>query len=76
MGLFSEIDMIYHSGANIADSLGRAFAKTIKPFNYGDGKGKIPNYSGCVLYALSKEIDSVAKESYRQMLKERWDSTM
>jgi hypothetical protein len=71
LGLFSEVDMIYHSGANIADSLGRVFAKTIRPFDYGDGKGKVPNYSRCVLYALSREIDSVAKESYRQMLKER-----
>lgn len=71
LGLFTEVDMIYHAVVNIADSLGRDFAKTIKPFEYGDGKGLVPIYSRCFLYALSKEIDSVAKVSYREMLKER-----
>lgn len=70
LGLFSEVDMIFHLTASIADSLGKSYSKTIKPFTYGDGQGKVPNFSGCVLYALSKEVDSFAKESYKQALKD------
>ena len=39
------------------------------PFDYGDGKGKIPNLSECYLYALSKEIEAIAKKKYRISLK-------
>ena len=71
LGLFSEVDVMFHSNANIADSLGRLYSKSIKPFEYGDGKGKVPNYSRCVLYALSNTVDSLAKESYKQLLREK-----
>lgn len=70
LGLFSEVDMIFHSTANIADSLGCVYSRKIKPFTYGDGQGKIPNFSRCVLYAFSNEVDSFAKESYKQTLKD------
>jgi hypothetical protein len=71
LGLFSEVDMIFHSTANTADSIGREYSKKIEPFTYGDGKGKNPTFSRCVLYALSREVDSLAKESYKQSLKEK-----
>jgi hypothetical protein len=71
LGLFSEVDMIFHSTANVADSLGRAYSQKIKPFTYGDGQGKIPNFSRCVLYVLSNEVDSLAKESYRKSLNDK-----
>jgi hypothetical protein len=69
LGLFSETEIIFHSTAKFADTLGRAYSHKIVPFEYGDGKGKIPNLSECYLYSLSNEIDSIAKVSYRKSLK-------
>lgn len=68
LGLFTEGDLISHFKVNEADSLGRIYSTRIKPFTYGDGQGKIPNFSRCMLFAFSNEIDSIAKESYKQML--------
>ena len=69
LGLFSETEIIFHSAAKYADTLGRAYSHKIVPFDYGDGKGKIPNLSECYLYALSKEIEAIAKKKYRISLK-------
>lgn len=68
LGLFSEGDLISHYKVNEADSLGRVFSKRIKPFTYGDGEGKMPNFSSCMYFVLGHEVDSLAKESYRQTL--------
>lgn len=69
LGLFTEVEMLFHSTVSIADSIGRIHAKKIIPFTYGDGNKKIPIFSECVRYALSKEIDSLAKEKYKQYLR-------
>ena len=69
LGLFSEVEIIFHSTAKFADTLGRTYSHKIVPFEYGDGKGKIPNLSECYLYSLSNEIDSIAKVSFRNSLK-------
>lgn len=68
LGLFTEGDLISHFKVKEPDSLGRIYSSRIKPFTYGDGQGKVPNFSRCMLFAFSIEIDSIAKESYRQML--------
>jgi len=68
LGLFTEGDLMSHFKVKEADSLGRIFSSRIKPFTYGDGQGKVPYFSRCILFALSKEVDSIAKESYKQML--------
>ena len=69
LGLFSETEVIFQSTANFADSLGRIYSHKIEPFDYGDGKGKTPNLSACLLYAFSNEIDSLAKINYKQLQK-------
>ncbi len=66
LGLFTEGDLISHFKVNEADSLGRMYSNRIKPFNYGDGRGKVPNFSRCMGFALSSEIDSIARASYKQ----------
>ncbi len=71
LGLFTEGDLISHHKVNEASNLGKLYAQKIEPFNYGDGKGKIPNFSRCFLYALSKEVDSIAKKNYWIMLKQK-----
>lgn len=71
LGLFTEGDLISHFKVNEADSLGRIYSGRIKPFTYGDGQGKVPNFSRCVVFAFSNEIDSIARESYKQMLKSK-----
>jgi hypothetical protein len=68
LGLFTEGDLISHFRVNEADSLGRVYAKRIKTFTYGDGRGKVPNFSGCMHFAFSNEVDSIAKRSYMQTL--------
>lgn len=71
LGLFTEVEMLFHSTVNIADSIGRIHAKKIIPFTYGDGNKKIPIFSECVRYALSNEIDKLAKEKYKQYLRSK-----
>ena len=71
LGLFSEAEVIFHSTANFADSLGRIYSHKIEPFDYGDGKGKTPNLSACLIYAFSDEIDSIAKINYKKLLKSK-----
>lgn len=70
LGLFTEGDLISHFKVNEADSLGQVYSRKIKPFTYGDGEGKVPNFSRCMLFALGNEIDSIAKASYKQTLKD------
>ena len=60
LGLFTEVEMLFHSTVSIADSIGRIHAKKIIPFTYGDGKKKIPIFSECVRYALSKRTTAYA----------------
>jgi len=71
LGLFTETELIFHTSANFADSLGRIYSHKIEPFDYGDGKGKTPNLSACLNYAFSNEIDSIAKIKYRKLLKSK-----
>jgi hypothetical protein len=68
LGLFSENEIIFHSVSNFADSIGREFSRNIKPFDYGDGQGLMPNYSGCYLFSLSEKIDSLAIIKYNNYL--------
>lgn len=68
LGLFTEGDLISHFRVNEADSIGQIYSSLINPFTYGDGQGKVPNFSRCMLFAFSNEIDSIAKESYKQTL--------
>jgi hypothetical protein len=68
-GLFSEIETISYFKVKEADSLGRVFSNRIKPINYEDAGYKKPIISGCIHLGLSKEVDSHAKKSYKQTLK-------
>jgi hypothetical protein len=67
LGLFTEGDLISHFKVKEADSLGKVFSNRIELFNYGDGKGKKPIFTSCFYYSLSKEVDSLAKISYRKI---------
>lgn len=69
LGLFTEADLISHVKVNEADSLGRIYAKKIPLFTYGDGAGKLPGFSRCMVFTLSKEVDSIAKATYRRYVK-------
>jgi hypothetical protein len=71
LGLFSEGDLISHFRVNEADSIGRTYSNKIEPFNYGDGLGKKPVFSRCMVYALSAEVEKLARESYKQTMKSR-----
>jgi len=69
LGLFTEVEVISHQKVKEADSIGRKFSHNIKTLNYEDAGNKKPITSRCIYYSLSKEVDSLAKDSYRRT---RW----
>lgn len=66
LGLFTEVEVISHQKVKEADSIGRKFSLKIKTLNYEDASNKKPIISRCIYYSLGKEVDSLAKESYRR----------
>ena len=69
LGLFTEAEVISHQRVKEADSVGRVYSRTIKPLNYVDAGDKKPYVSRCIYFALGREVDSLAKESYKRTLK-------
>jgi hypothetical protein len=69
LGLFTEADLISNFTVAEADSLGRAYSSHIKPFDYGDGKGMVPNFSRCLFFALSHQIDSISRARYKILMR-------
>lgn len=65
LGLFTEAEIISHQRVNEADSVGRVYSRMIKPLNYADAGDKKPFVSRCIYFVLGREVDSLAKESYR-----------
>lgn len=62
--------ILKHSETFQVLDLGKIYSDTIRPHQYyEDLRGKVPIYSDCVRYAFSKEIDSIAKATYRINLK-------
>lgn len=68
LGLFTQVEMIFQSNVKEAKTLGQLYSKKIVPFSYGDGAGKVPNFSKCFLYSQSPEVDSFARASYKRSL--------
>ena len=71
LGLFTEVEVISHQRVKEADSIGRKFSQNIKSLNYEDAGNKKPVISRCIYFSLSKEVDSLAKASYRQTTEKR-----
>ena len=71
VSLFSEAELISHYRVKEADSIGRIYFKKINPINYEDaGYGKAI-FSNCIYYAYSKEVDKIARMSYKQIRKSK-----
>lgn len=69
LGLFTEVEVLSHSIVAEARYLGGEYAAKIEPFDYGDGKGKVPNFADCFYYANSHEVDSIINKKYQLFLK-------
>lgn len=69
LGLFSEAELISHQRVNEADSVGRVYSKKLVPLDYGDAQNRTPLISGCIYFALGREVDSLAKKSYKSYTK-------
>ena len=67
LGLFTEVEVISHQKVKEADSIGRKFSLQIKALSYEDAGNKKPIISRCIYYVLRKEVDSLAKASYRNI---------
>lgn len=66
LGLYTEVSLLYHEVADNALQLGENFSKTIKPVNYPDAENKLPIFRDCVDYAFGKEVDSIARATYKR----------
>lgn len=66
LGLYTEVAILYHDTADTATALGRKYSENIKPVNYPDAENKVPIFRDCVNYAFSKEIDSIARVTYKR----------
>lgn len=64
LGLFTEVETLKHAETETTIKLGEKYFTTIWPVNYADTGNRVPVYSRCVSYALSAEIDSVARAHY------------
>jgi len=69
LGIAPEVAVLLHSEILKAKTIGGNYSKKIKPINYEDYEGLKPIFSGCVAYSFSKEVDSIAKEKFRQLKK-------
>lgn len=69
LGLAVETAILYHDEVLKATDLGAQLAKNIRTISYADYEGKRPVYSDCIDFAFSSEIDSVASERYRVLIK-------
>jgi len=66
LGLYTEVAILYHDIADKASSFGKKYSKNIKPVNYPDAENKVPIFRDCVNYAFGKEIDSIARITYKE----------
>jgi hypothetical protein len=68
-GLFSEIETISYFTVKEADSIGRLYANRIEPINYIEAGYKKPVVAACIQFGFSKEIDRIAKQRYKKLIK-------
>ncbi len=68
-GLFSDIELVSYPIVKEADSCGRVYSKKIAIINYEDAGYKKPIVSGCIKLGLSKEVDKIASNRYKQLFK-------
>ena len=65
-----EVAILSHGTFERAESVGKEYSKQIKPHTYyEDLKGLEFIFSDCVIYAFSKEVDAMARESYKKYVK-------
>lgn len=63
--LYTEVQIIYHDTYEKAKSHGSNYARTIEKVSLPDIENKIPGFSQCVSYAFGREVDSIARASYK-----------
>ncbi len=66
LGLYTEAQVLFHFTCDAAVALGKDYSHTIETVSYPDVEGKKPIYSQCVSYAFGREVDSMARASYRK----------
>ena len=69
LGLYTEVQILFHSECEKAETLGANFARQLQPAHLPDAENMIPGYRDCVSYAFSKEVDSIARSAYAIRLK-------
>lgn len=68
-GLFQDIEILSYFIAKEADSTGRQYAKKITPIEYEDAGYRKPIVSSCIKFGLSKEVDRIANQRYKKLIK-------
>ncbi len=63
--LYTEVQIIYHDTYEKAKSHGSNYARTLEKVSLPDIENKIPGFSQCVSYAFGREVDSIARASYK-----------
>jgi len=66
LGLYTEVEILYHETTLKAAFVGKEYSKKIKPVNYPDAENKLPIFRDCINYAFSKEVDSIARDAYKK----------
>lgn len=66
LGLAVEIAIMQHGEVAIAEDKGKKLSKKIKTIDYADYEGRKPIITSCISFALSKEIDSIARVMYKE----------
>ncbi|WP_276974614.1 hypothetical protein [Flavobacterium filum] len=68
-GLFQDIEILSYFVAKEADSIGRYYSNKITPIEYIDAGHRKPIVSSCIKFGLSKDVDKIANERYKEMIK-------
>lgn len=65
LGLAVEAGIIYNYGIENAGKIGAKFSESISESEYMDNEGGKPIFSDCISFGFSKEVDSLARLSYK-----------
>lgn len=66
LGGYTDVAVLLHATYQRAAEKGRIFSLTIKSVSYPDADNKMPGYRDCFRYAMSREIDSIARVEYKK----------